>query len=366
MDNDFLIPSNDEDNTAPNVGKETYYKMTIDDLEFQFLYKELGIRKAVYVIDSLGKECASIYVDENTNEEENETRELLLSKVTYKPSCKFGGHMLRGQATITMLKGLLAFAMKMISGYAYIIFMDDSHIDCELPGTAHKAQIPLAYFEFILYGKTWYEKHFGATLDEQDVERMRKIDVANGLLMRPVDGDFVPFWRKMVRLGNQLRRLQWYKNLEQTSKELFELHKEHKQSWRSFFYEILGKYGKVSSTLGENIGCSLFTTMMTPIQEMFVIPILHQTHWKIARSTIERYPAFMIDAEANDTPVHIKKTETKAKLALTSMYTIGGRTTRKNKRTLKYVPRGYGGTISFLCMRGTNSYRPRGTRKMTR
>ena len=43
---------------------------------------------------------------------------------------------------------------------------------------------------FSVSGKTWYEKHFNARLDEYDVARREKLNRANALLSRELDGRF--------------------------------------------------------------------------------------------------------------------------------------------------------------------------------
>jgi len=351
-----LLPTNYYEENQMDTGIEEYFKIAIDGLEFQYLYKEIGARKAVFVIDKNGKECASIYVDVNYEEEDNNTRELLLSKVIYKPSCTFNGDMTRGLPTVRMLKGLMVFAMKKIPGFQYIVFTDDSKITCEISGMNKQVDIPLALFEFVLNGKTWYERHFGAILDESDIERRMRLDSANALLLKSVEGEFTSFWLRMLRLGSKLNGIEWYKDLKRLAKGIFENHVAENKSWRSFFNEIFGKAGTITKTLGENVGCSLFTTMELPIKEMFNIPNLEQTHWKIFRSTIEAYPEFGIEAEPNFTPKHIKKSDTKMKLAALSdpffgIYSsVGGGKTRNNKKRLKYIPRGYGGVISYIAM----------------
>ena len=69
-----LLPTNYYEENQMDTGIEEYFKIAIDGLEFQYLYKEIGARKAVFVIDKNGKECASIYVDVNYEEEDNNTR----------------------------------------------------------------------------------------------------------------------------------------------------------------------------------------------------------------------------------------------------------------------------------------------------
>lgn len=337
---------------APIQPYETYYRLAMDALEFQLLYKEIGIRKAVYCIDSKGKECASIYVDENIEEPENNTVELLLSKVIYKPQCVIGHSMARGEPTIKMLRALLSFAIKMIPKYPYIVFMDDSHIDCKLPGMNIKKEISLANLEFFLSGKTWYEKHFNATIDEGDMLRRQKLDAANELLNSPInESTFDNFWTSALRLGAMLRNNEWYVKAKDASRELYDTYYEQKKSWRDLFSQLFSNHGTISKTLGENVGCSLFSMMETPLKERFGVPELNQTHWKLKRETIEHYPEYMLEAKINDEPLHVKKSETSQKLLFLSeqgdsLYLVGGKETRK--RRIRKMPKGYGGLISFL------------------
>jgi hypothetical protein len=57
----------------PGPDKVNYYRIHSENDEFQLLYSEIGIRKICYIIDRKGKECASIYVDEYSEDVNNNT-----------------------------------------------------------------------------------------------------------------------------------------------------------------------------------------------------------------------------------------------------------------------------------------------------
>lgn len=103
-------------------------------LNFNYCIKKIGDRISCYVIDNKGKECGTIYIVED---EYNDTRELLLSNVIYKPGCSIRSNMKRGVNTIKMIRSLLCFAMKKIPKYPYIVITDESYIRCVLPGNKH-------------------------------------------------------------------------------------------------------------------------------------------------------------------------------------------------------------------------------------
>lgn len=200
-------------------------------------------------------------------------------------------------------------------------------------------------------GKTWYEEYFGAVLDEGDVDRKKQIDRANQELEKYVSGEFRIVWKKLLYLGNYLRSEEWYKNIYD------DIEKEYEScigrySWRYFFRQIFHKDGSIARHHGENIGCTLFIMMKHRFKEMFDIPSLDHTHWKISRETIQSYPEYNIEPAKNDSPIHTKQSDTTMKLNWVDkyLYTIGGKYTRKNK-TLNPIPEGYGGVISFLVVK---------------
>jgi len=351
----FPLPSDDNGENEQPEPIDTYYRISSDNLEFQLLYRIMGSRKGCYIIDKQGKECGAIYVDENEDDEENETRELVMVKVAYKPQCSIGRQMVRGESTIKMIKLLLCFTIKMIPSFDYISFMDDSYIDCVLPNNTHYTHISIAYLYFIMYGQTWYENHFGAVLFEEEGWRRSQLNDANVRLeSKMTQTPFKQFWKTYIRTGDNLGRQKWYKQIKVHIKNLYQKHLDEGSSWRTFFKDLFGKQGACSRFSGEYVCCTLFKMALPTILGLFGIPELYQSHWKIARETIMSYSEYAVEASHNANPIHNKKSETDAKMHFmkthtNAVYEIGVTEggTRRNKYK-KFPSLGYGGIVGFL------------------
>lgn len=102
-----------------------------------------GENKVYFYMGGLKHDC--IIIDKRSD----------MLNVGYHPSCTVDGKMPRGDGTKKMIRCALMVYMSMYNKRK-IYFKDTSTIDCG--GTRSS----LALINITLYGKTWYERHFGA------------------------------------------------------------------------------------------------------------------------------------------------------------------------------------------------------------
>jgi hypothetical protein len=338
---------------------ETYYRTTIHGYTFQIFKKIDGSVTQMFILDSRGRSCIEIMLNKNLP-----IPELQLRDVFYKDSCSFTTPFLRGHGTIMMTKALLLFAIKTYEDYPYVTLQDGSAFDCILPDELHKISIPLHTHNFLIYGKTWYERIFGA-VPESDLirERMKEsLDILN----TPVNGTFSEFWTIKT---DGLKP--WIDAIKPKIEYMFH-QSVGKLSWKDFLYSLFSKKSELSKQFSENIPCSIFKLLLPHLENYFRIPRFQASDWKITRDVIEAYPERTIHFVENNEPSRKKyrtnHTTDPRNLFLSeevSKYTVGGRHTRKRTKydKIPYIPRHYGGLYSYLLGEPHTSMDDRRTRK---
>lgn len=338
---------------------DEYYKVNIDDLEFQILKLTSDKSTQYSILDSKGHDCVHIVIQ--TRRGESRT---YLSQVTYRPTCKMFGLMERGLSTVKMVKALLIKVIK-DTKLNKIYLKDKSEIDCILPDEETVVlKVSLGMLSFIIHGKTWYQKYFGANVLNETTSS--KMEVANKLLESIVSADE---GRKLLELiDDELKyypEKMWIVDLEDNVSKIIKSNID--KSWRILLSELFSHSGTLSRKMKANIGCLLFEILNSFLIEKFNLPDLKNLNMYITRETILAYPEAHIEIEKNDAPIHTDKHRKEMLLKLSammnnvsSMYTVGGKHTLKAKR-IKPIPRSYGRNLIgyFNRRKETN-----GTRKL--
>lgn len=86
-----------------------------------------------------------------------------LSKIEFNEGCSLSGHFERGKDIKTIMRLLISYIQDHYPNINSIQFNDFSYRNCTSTQT-----IDLATFYYLLYGKTWYMKHMGATFANDD------------------------------------------------------------------------------------------------------------------------------------------------------------------------------------------------------
>lgn len=92
-----------------------------------------------------------------------------LAGVGYDGGCILDGLLERGEGTRDLLRCALMFVFQRYPKLDGINFKDASKIRCK-----NKAQISLAYLGLATRGRTWYENHFGAKLEDKSQRSLHK------------------------------------------------------------------------------------------------------------------------------------------------------------------------------------------------
>lgn len=271
-----------------------YYKLKYNALEFQVVTGILWGKQHYVILDASGNECISVYIDEDDT--------LLLSYLKYRPTCSISHDMSNGESTIHMIKGLLKFVMEKEAKYDSIHFEDISTFDCILPGKRNTIQISLPFFNFVVYGKTWYERHFQAEITYE----LLKTDMLNSLTKLNATIENSRLYTKI--LSETLKRINRskyssYKRLGVIVNECFESALASKYKWIDLFHSLFTKNGIVSRTLGANYSCALFYSIDDLFYE-FNVPNFKRIPMKLTREIINSYPG-TLDINEDKEPIHI-------------------------------------------------------------
>jgi hypothetical protein len=106
--------------------------------------------------------------------------------------CNKDGNLAKGYGTIDMIRTCLHFVFKMYGKkIKRVTLVDNSMIECN-----DKTQVSLTAHYIVKYGYTWYEKHFGATLEDplEQQKYTRFVESLNASLREP----FRKFYDKYI------------------------------------------------------------------------------------------------------------------------------------------------------------------------
>lgn len=318
---------------------EEYYKVTINGNTFQILKLYSDIYKQYTILDSYGRDCVNIYIQLR-----NDINRAYLSQVTYRSSCAIGESMMRGLSTINMVKALLLFVMH-DTDFDKIYLKDKSEVDCVLPDeetTVYK--ISLGLLSFLINGKTWYQKHFGAVVVSD--QRQRQLDIFDAQLKSEMSSIEANQLKNAIKESlKSYGTYAWIHNVMKNATEI--IVSQIGKPWRSVFFELFSDKGSFANKMKANMGCLLFEFTNDFIEDMFNPPDLKNINMYIPRETILAYPEANIEFKKDISPIHVDK-QRKNMLLKSSMlfngvsvYMIGGKKTLKSKN-IKTMPREYG------------------------
>lgn len=281
--------------------QDLYYTIQVNSLTFQVLETNDFGKKSYILLNADGKECVSVQVKIANNE-------LYLSMVKYNKSCTMGSDMAHGTDTVAMVKGLLTFLLKK-EEFAFVSFLDTSTIDCMLESDESNADanlsysipISLAFHNITIYGKTWYERYFGATIADSDIAEQIQASVHKMQNLVQADTQYARLQKTIQNTYTESRQFQNVLN----DASLLLKKGMHTQSWMSVFADMFGSSGIISAKYGKSIACSLYYTLDAAINQLFEIPFeCESLPMIISRETIASYP--VIEWATNSTPTHKK------------------------------------------------------------
>jgi len=158
----------------------------------------------------------------------------------------------------------------------------------------------------IIYGKTWYERNFGAIVNDNEI-RM-KIDKSvhnlNSVVQKNKQYKSV---RKILEYAHDECESQRFQTLLQFAISQLEASVGNK-NWMAYFYDLFSSKGAVATQFSEKeYACSLYHLLDTPIMALFKIPYEYESFpMYIPVSAIQSYPPLKTQRR-NATPRHVKK-----------------------------------------------------------
>lgn len=329
---------------------EEYYRAIIGGMKYQIL-KLFSEDQAQYsILDERGRDCVHIIIQTRRGD-----NRVYMSQVTYRPTCAITETMMHGLSTINMVKALLIKVMR-DTNVDRIYLKDKSEIDCVLPEDENTVfKISLGMFSFILNGKTWYQKHFGAVVMSES--KASAMNVANTLLESPMTPEDAKQLTDILQTElHYYSAMSWADLVMKTAHEI--VSRKIGESWRSVLFGLFSDKGS------KNIGCLLFEMLRSFLIERFNLPDLTNINMYIMRNTVLSYPETIV-IEQDEMPIHIdkKRKEMLFKSSMimngVSLYLVGGKKTLKANR-IRNMPCEYGrNIIGFLNRRKIT----KGTRK---
>lgn len=341
------ILTNSENNAVSQPQKEqTYYTIQNAGIVFQGMVQRRENLRSYTIIDTSGKDCVKITIDDGDPE-----KEYFLGGLSYRASCSIHPTLIRGAGTAAMIRAAVCFATHMNPDLEYIVFADDSYFDCKLRDEDTYIRIPLHTHNFLLYGKTWYQRMFGA--EPADTGRwVSQLDISRQALLQTMDtADYLQFPTSNITTSDS-----WVIDAKKSIHTLF-LSMKSRSTHMDFLQALFGRSSELARLYGNSAPCTLFTLMQQKLIDAFVVPFLQMTQWKITRSTILAYPDYAETLIEHDPhPVHVKENETihtsRSRFSYlfntVPYFTEGGGETRRNRKNRRYIPGHYAGLRGYL------------------
>jgi len=316
MEIPFVSDNNTDISNYTNVfiPESKYIEATIGEFKYQ-IHKEVysGGQVIIAIIGKDGNEC--VHMKFNYNDPE---KELVLSGLSYKKICRIGVEMESGLQTVYMIKSLILYALQEFPEFDYVGFMEDSSRKCG----SNNLKMDLAEQNYWLYGKTWYQRHFGAVPDPIDTGLMNGLMSIDARLNSPIIENISYIF---ARTGNNYIS----ENMKNDFITLFEVQKNEGKTWRQFLYSVFSRESEFSYKYGFPMMCAFFIFVHDRLATLLNIGFrLAQTMWRINRNVAESYPEFDIVVFRNtDQPMYKRA--------------IGGSRTRHRRKRSRI--NGYGG-----------------------
>jgi hypothetical protein len=275
-----------------------YYRLTYKGLTFQIVTGIILGKKQYILRDTSGNECVNVSVDDENK--------LYLSTLQYRPACTVDHPMKKGESTIIMLKGLLKFVIEHEPQHESVLLYDISEFDCALVGQEYTITISLPRNNFILYGKTWYQRHFQAEITDKVLrEQMDKSLIKLNELVKNNDlyNDILSKIQTILKRNKYPKS----KELHLVINTCFENALVLPTTWMKLFYDIFSSDGFLSLNMGKsnNYSCTLFYHVGM-LFNIFDIPTFIDIPMKLSSDTIKSYDG-NVEYEEDKSPAIIYK-----------------------------------------------------------
>jgi hypothetical protein len=152
--------------------KEGYYKVKTRDNVFEMSVVKYGSTYSIQFGDPRSREgpCSELSYDTR------KPKDLLLENLAYYSRCAYGHDLKQGDGTRDMIYCVLKLCIDVFPEIKNVYFKDVSYFDCE---EDDRMKVYLSYYDLLLYGQTWYERHFKAIAvdreDRQQIDKFREL-----------------------------------------------------------------------------------------------------------------------------------------------------------------------------------------------
>jgi hypothetical protein len=275
-----------------------YYLAQVEGLQFVIYDREQEGLHKISIVDKKGEDC--IFLHDLPG---NDPTDLILSGLSYKPICTVGDPMKRGRETRLMIKTILFFCMQKYETYQTVSFKDDTSFDCRIVQDM-TIQIPMDVYNIILYGKTWYQRYFGAIPIYDD--HARKLQESHDLLQHSINIPFEKFWKDATMRTGMHNIVSRFPDIKSNISILYVALKETGETWQKLFYNLFSVESDayVCNKYGTTLPCIIYIELSDYILNNF-IKFMHGIDMVIPRSTIEAYDINPVFQETIDPP-HMK------------------------------------------------------------
>lgn len=152
-----------------------------------------------------------------------------LDAVGHKLECNLAGNLSRKRGTQDMIKAAITFTFKKFKSQTSISLKDVSNVSCN-----NGARVSLLHLYLALYGKSWYQKHFGFIPEVS--EHVKLIRELNRQLRKPIVESFDDFFDRTV--GKEKYKKGVKQIIKDTLKPIYVDAATHNRSYRDFIAQV--------------------------------------------------------------------------------------------------------------------------------
>jgi hypothetical protein len=131
------------------------YELVVGSQSFYAIIEKKSSHNSNVIVGGRNKGCVIIEITKYSKG----IQEGVLN-VSYDHECNTSGTMVNGAGTVTMIKAAIQFTFAHFDKVKAIYIHDHSHVKCD------ELDLYLPPIELAKYGKTWYERHLGAELED--------------------------------------------------------------------------------------------------------------------------------------------------------------------------------------------------------
>jgi len=238
------------------MNKTRYFRISYEDYVF---FASLNKDHEFEMGNLNSKDGSCVQIDVHHSK-----RKADLGGVMFNRNCPANKELARKEGTVSLVRCALKVILLLYPSITHYTLTDKSWFECR------NRNVHLCNHNFLLYGKTWYQRHFEATnrsgLTERTMKRFDRV-----LSKKPTER-FSVFWGRFDKL---IRNSSCYKDIRDRLGTIRQMY-ETCDDWHDFFRNV-----------HEQVGCFFFVPMLKHLFSYFSYGTFYGEKWFISAMAVD-------------------------------------------------------------------------------